>query len=104
MRPCVQQLIKVVVGPKAFGHELYSGEEVEAAKKAFMTEILDRVNTMLKSSQYLVTAMEPTVVDIMFYNEISTALMLTRIKGFKRADPNVEPWLMAMGEIEELSN
>ena len=48
--------------------------------------------------------MEPTVVDIIFYNEISTVLMLTRIKGFKRAYPKVEPWLMAMGEIEELSN
>jgi len=48
--------------------------------------------------------MEPTVVDIIFYNEISTALLLTRIKGFKRAYPKVEPWLMAMGEIAELSN
>ena len=44
----MQQLIKVVVGPKAFGHELYSGEQVEAAKKAFMNEILERVNSMLK--------------------------------------------------------
>ena len=48
LRPCTRQLIKVTLGPKTFGHEMYSGEEVEAAKNAFFDDILKRVNTMLE--------------------------------------------------------
>ena len=80
MRPATQRLIKVIVGPKAFGHELYSGDEVEAAKLAFLNDILKQVEQMFDSRQYLILAFEPTVVDIIFCHEISTALMLTRIK------------------------
>ena len=36
VRPAVQRLIKVMIGPKAFGHAVYSGEEVENAKAAFL--------------------------------------------------------------------
>ena len=36
MRPCIQRLIKVVVGPKAFGLEHSTGEELESTKAAFL--------------------------------------------------------------------
>ena len=102
LRPCIQRLIKVIVGPKAFGHSEFTGEQVEAAKQAFFSDILHRVNAMLENRQFLISASEPTVVDIVFYNEISSGLMLTRIKGFKRMFPQVDAWVTNMGEIGEL--
>ena len=32
LRPCVQRLTKVIVGPKAFGQGDFTGDQVEAAK------------------------------------------------------------------------
>jgi len=90
------------VGPKAFDHENYTGEEIEAAKSALFEDILPRVNIMLSKQKFLISSNEPTVVDIIFYNEISTAIMLTNPKGFKKTFPNIEVWLTLMGEIAEL--
>jgi len=105
LRPCVQRLIQVIVGPKAFGHGDYTGDEVEAAKSVFFGDILKRVNTMLEGGgDFLIMRNEPTVVDIVFYNEISSGLMLTRVKGFKRMFPRVDHWVSLMGEIPELEN
>ena len=92
----------MIVGPKAFGHPGFTGEQVEAAKQAFFSDILHRVNDMLENRQFLISSSEPTVVDIVFYNEISSGLMLTRIKGFKRMFPRVDAWVTNMGEIGEL--
>ena len=100
----MQRLIKVIVGPKAFGQKDFTGDEVEAAKAAFFGDILNRVNSMLENRQFLIAKNEPTVVDIVFYNEISSGLMLTRIKGFKRMYPRLDEWVTNMGEIGELEN
>ena len=99
LRPCIQRLIRVTMGPKAFGHEDYTGEEIEAAKSALFEDILPRINSMLATQKFLISSNEPIVVDIIFYNEISTALMLTRVKGFKRSFPRIDAWITLMGEI-----
>ena len=52
--------------------------------------------------QFLISKSEPTVVDIIYYNEISSGLALTKIKGFKRMFPRVDEWVSNMGEIGEL--
>jgi len=103
MKPSTQRLIKVIVGPKAFGHELYPGDEVEAAKLSFLNDILKRVELLFDNRDYLITAIEPTVIDIIFYHEISTALMLTRIKNFKGQFPRLSTWIKNMGDIHELN-
>ena len=55
---------------------------------------------MLAGQQrYLIARNEPTAVDIIFYNEVSTALMMSRIKGFKREYPHIDKWIGLMGEI-----
>ena len=100
MQPCIKRLNRVMLGPKVFGHGQYSGEEVEAAKTAFYDDILRRINKMLAGQQrYLIARNEPTAVDIIFYNEVSTALMMSRIKGFKREYPHIDKWIGLMGEI-----
>ena len=48
-------------------------------------------------------ANEPTVIDIIYYNELVTALFLMRVKGFKRQFPHTERWITLMGEVGELS-
>ena len=102
LRPCIQRLTKVIVGPKAFGQPDFTGDEVESAKNAFFGDILNRVNGMLENRQFLISKSEPTVVDIIYYNEISSGLALTKIKGFKRMFPRVDEWVSNMGEIGEL--
>lgn len=85
MRPCVARLIKVVVGPKAFGVERCSGDELEATKAAVLNQICKRIEQMFtENAQFLVASNEPTVVDLVYYNELVTALFLMHIKGFKR--------------------
>ena len=103
LRPCIQRIIKVIVAPKAFGQEEFSGEEIEAAKSVLFDNILKRVDGMLGTQKFLIMSNEPTVIDIIFYNEISTALLLTRVKGFRRQFPRVESWITLMGEVNELN-
>lgn len=52
--------------------------------------------------QFLVAANEPTVIDIIYYNDLVTALFLMRVKGFKRQYPLTERWITLMGEVHEL--
>jgi len=98
-------LVKVIVGPKAFGQGDFTGEEVEAAKAAFFGDILKRFDQMLEGGgQFLISSTEATVVDIVFYNEISNGLMLMRVKGFKRMFPRVDTWVELMGDLPELAD
>ena len=102
VRPCMARLIKALVGPKAFGFEEPTGEEIEAAKEEFFDDILVRINDQLANRQFMIAKNEPTVVDIIFYNELSTALLLTRFKGYKKRFPNFRQWITLMAEIAEL--
>ena len=91
-----------MVGPKAFGHDFYSGEEVENAKAAFLDQTVTQINKMLEKRQFLIANNEPTVIDIIFYSEISTALYLLRLKGFQKRYPRVQAWIKLMSEVEGL--
>jgi len=106
LRPATIRLTKVMIGPKLFGHEYYSGEEVEAAKLAFL-EVLKRLEGLMDKGQYLISSVEPTVVDIIYYNEVSTALLLTRIgndRQFNKNYPQLTGWVTRMSGINELVN
>lgn len=92
----------MLIGPKAFGQGDFNGDQIEAAKNAFFGDVLSRVNSMLEGRQFLISKSEPTVIDIIFYNEISSGLALIKIKGFKRMFPQVDEWVSCMGEISEL--
>jgi len=104
MKPCVQSLMKILVSPKAFGTEIASGDEVEAAKDAFLNEICKHVENMLDGRSFLISAHEPTVIDIIFYSEMSTVILLMRIKGLKRMFPGVSKWIGLMGDIDEMDD
>lgn len=52
----------------------------------------------------MISKNEPTIVDIVFFNEISTALLLTVFKGMKRQYPNINSWIDVMYEIAELND
>jgi len=103
MRPATLRLTKAMVGPKLFGHDLCSGEELESAKLAFL-DVLTRVEGIMNNGNYLISKVEPTVVDIIFYNEVSIALLLTRFgdSQFKKNYPKVTSWVQRMGGIAEL--
>ena len=57
---------------------------------------------MLAGRRYVATEHEPTVVDIVCYNEIATVLLLSNYKGFKRQFPHVSKWINIIVELNEL--
>ena len=102
MKPCVQRLVKIKVSPRAFGAEHFSGDEVEAAKSDFLNQICKHVENMLENRQCLIAVNEPTVIDMIFYNEITLVLLLLRIKGLKKMFPRLSKWISLMGDINEI--
>lgn len=68
--------------------------------------MLTRLDGLFEKGNFLISAVEPTVVDIMFYNEVSTILLLTRIgdKTFKHSYPRVTTWINSMQGLTELMN
>ena len=54
-------------------------------------------------NKFLCTPLEMTAVDIVFYNEISTVLILSKIKLRKKEFPNVFAWVSQMAEVAEIS-
>ena len=88
-----------------FGLERCTGEELEMTKSAVLTTICKSIEQMFSEDiKFLVSANEPTVVDIVYYNDIVMALFLMKIKGFKRQFPYSERWITLMGDMSELSD
>ena len=53
----------------------------------------------------MISSVEPTVIDIIYYNEVSTALLLTRIgndRQFNKNYPQLTGWVTRMSGINEL--
>ena len=85
-------------GPTAFGSTQLSAGEVDKAKQDFFHVVLKQLNSMLEcakpqGNKFLCTPLEFTAVDIAFYNEISTVLILTKIKIRKKELPNLFAWI-----------
>ena len=70
----------MLIGPKAFGEPHRSAEEIDEAKTYFNETILKQLDEMLASKTFFCSAQDFTVVDIVFYNEILTVLVLTHYK------------------------
>ena len=97
-----------MVGPKAFGNTQFSAEDVDSAKTDFFQVVLKQLNCMLDSAKpqgnkFLCTPLELTAVDIVFYNEISTVLILSKIKLHKKEFPNLFAWVTSVSEVAEIS-
>ena len=98
----MQKLVKIKVSPTSFGAEHFSGDEVEAAKSDFLNKICKHVENMLENRQCLIAVNEPTIIDMIFYNEMTLVLLLLRIKGIKKMFPRMSKWFSLMGDINEI--
>ena len=56
-----------------------------------------------QGNKFLCTPLELTAVDIVFYNEISTVLILSKIKLHKKEFPNLFAWVTSISEVAEIS-
>ena len=97
-----------MIAPKAFGDTSFSAEEIDKAKTDFFKVVLKQLNVMLESAKpqgnkFLCTPLELTAVDIVFYNEISTVLILSKIKLHKKEFPNLFAWVTSISEVAEIS-
>ena len=56
-----------------------------------------------QGNKFLCTAMNMTAVDIAFYNEITTVLILSKIKLHKKEYPHLSAWIKEMMDVEEIN-
>jgi len=104
LRPSARHMIRILVGPKAFGEPLYSREQIEEGKKEFFEVILKQLDAMLKDKEYLCTSVEFSAVDIAFYNEISTVMLLSGFKLKRTQFPNLFAWIGRLADVAEIGN
>ena len=60
---------------------------------------------MLEGKQYFVTVDEASVVDIVFYNELTSIFMIyavNRIKTIMRQNGNLKRWIENLSNVNEL--
>ena len=101
MRPCSQKLIRMAVGPQAFGEKPYSQDDIKASHEEFFNTIVAMLEKKLERYEFL-CGEEYTVVDLQLYNEINTVLILHKKKIGGREFPNVFDWYNKMSKIPEI--
>ena len=101
MRTCTQRLIKMSVGPQAFGEKPYSQEEINASLDEFYQTILPIIDKKLSRTQFL-CGEDYTIVDLQFYNEIKTIVSLYKRNMTSREFPNLFDWFNQISRIDEV--
>ena len=96
MRVTSQRLIRMVIGPLAFGEKQYSQEDIAAALEEFLHSIVAVLDRKLQKYEYL-CGEEYTVADLQIYNEILTVLTLHKTQFDSREFPNVFSWYNKLG-------
>jgi glutathione S-transferase len=84
-------LIKIAIGPQAFGEKPYSQDDIKASLDEFFGTILVLLDKKLERHQFL-CGEEYTIVDFQLYNEISTVLTLHKKSISSRDFPNLFDW------------
>eukprot|EP00347_Sterkiella_histriomuscorum_P024508 403330868 len=100
MRVTSQRLIRMIIGPQAFGEKQYQQEDIKATLEEF-NMILHMLDKKLQRYEFF-CGEEVTVADIQIYNEISTILALHRKQIESRENPNVFAWFNKMSTIPEV--
>ena len=77
LRPCVKRLTSMLVGPNAFGHPRQSESDIEEELTFFHDTLLPKMNEMLESGPFFCGSATLTVVDIVFYSELLTIIVIT---------------------------
>ena len=107
MRVSSTKLIKMVVGPKAFGEKPFSPDEVKAALEEFFTLIVQELDRWSSRQGYF-SGEDLSVVDLMIYNELKTVLVLHKKELSSEAYPDLHNWylrlsrIQAIGEVDSL--
>ena len=93
LRPVSRMIIKIISTKHLKGEIEFTLAEIDAYKNQFYKQILTQVDSMLDNSNYLCTSAHMSIVDLAFYNEISTVMYIEGNKMFKGDYPNLYKWL-----------
>ena len=105
MRPETQLLIRMIVPPKVLGGQATALDKKQKQKDLIFADngLLSALNGPLSRTGKYICGSTPTVVDILFYCEISTIIALTRSgENLGEHNRNVTEWFKRMKTIEGL--
>lgn len=100
MRVSTGRIIKMIVGPQAFGEKAPPPEDMRRSEDEFFKKILPKLNEVLKNKSYM-CGDEMTIVDLQYYNEIVTITLLTKKELAADEFPNLAPWFQRMSKVPE---
>jgi len=75
MQVSTNRLIRMIVGPIAFGEKPVSDNELAKDSKEFYDKILPRLDKLLVDREFI-CGDDPAIVDLQYYNEIKTVITL----------------------------
>lgn len=102
MRVCTRKLVRMIIGPQAFGEKQPSAEQMKQQSEEFYENILPVLEKQIGNHEYLCGEdADHTVADIQFYNEIVTVLTLQR-KDLDDKYPNLKKWINRMQTMTEI--
>ena len=101
MRVSSQRLIRMVIGPQAFGEKQYPQDDIKAQMDEFFNTILIMLDRKLQRYEFL-CGEDYTVADIQIYNEIQSVLTLHKKQIESRELPNVFAWFNKISNIPEV--
>lgn len=99
MRVCTTKLIKMMIGPKAYGQNPYSSEEVKKAQDEFFNIIVPAMSHGVATSHYF-CGDEITAADIVLYHELKTILILYKRQLMINEMPDLFAWYSRIARME----
>lgn len=91
MRVSTQRIVKMMVGPKAFGDRQAPVEDIKRETDEFYKKILPRLEKQISGKKYMVGE-GLTVIDLQYYNDIRTIVDLTRQELTNQEFPTLSEW------------
>ena len=100
MRLCSTKLIKMCLGPKAFGQAPYAQEEIRKVQDEFFKVIVPAMNAGVRQEYFC--GDDVTAADVILYFELNTILILYKKQLICEETPDLFAWHKRMGNMQEI--
>ena len=102
MRVCSTKLIKMCIGPKAFGQPPFAQEDINRVQDEFFKVIVPAMDAGVKKSDYF-CGDTLTAPDIIIYYELNTILILYKRQLNHQETPDLFAWHKKMSNNQEIA-
>ena len=102
MRVCSTKLIKMCIGPKAFGQAPYAQEDINRAQDEFFKVIVPAMDAGVRQTDYF-CGDSLTAPDIIIYYELNTILILYKRQLSHIETPDLFAWHKKMTNNHDIA-